>query len=178
MSELARIKKLYESFRKKNIKTKYSLAEIDTILKEKYSANQIEIKQFKKLDPNFNYKQVYKIYSITDPNILSKVFTDEELKMHEEEKSYNQSNPEDWSLYSKKEIPIVKMWQDIEEGRRINIIIKSIDKRTMHEFSIQGESELLVMELTVLLGVDEKDLHIENEDFQYFLEALSYTGRI
>ncbi|BBU38895.1 hypothetical protein A3Q35_14030 [Aeribacillus pallidus] len=89
----------------------------------------------------------------------------------------NQKAPDDLDLYLESEHQSIKMWNDIQEGKRINIIVyRKKFKNTVSYFTIQGVCRHLVKETGILLGVENTDLY--NPEFQEYLELLQELNKI
>lgn len=168
---------LYQRFINSDLPMNYTLEEITEVLKENFKAKEISKKEFLKLDPSVPKRNLQHIFVIDDPNILKQIFNEQEKFDHHEEKLENEREPEDLSQYPKKEHASIKMWQDIGEGKRLNVLLyKKRGKNGEVEYTLQGECRRLLLELDVLTGVNKID--IKDDDFRDYLDKLEELGRI
>jgi hypothetical protein len=74
------IKKLFYKYKELNIPNKFTIQEVDSILKNKYNAVEIDKQQYTELknDPYINYEKIVKSYKLEDNNVLNNLFNDEE----------------------------------------------------------------------------------------------------
>ncbi|RFB54215.1 hypothetical protein [Bacillus thuringiensis] len=159
------LKKLHEQFLKSQLPYKHSINEVRKLITFKYKAILIKKEELVNLmlDPYINYKTIECVFGINDEKILRGLLSTEEKNNRDfiENEIMNDSKITD----SEKQ-------QLIKEGREIVIIIESIDKRFISNFTIQGNSKQLLNELLVLKGINQAECVLTNEEYKTFLNAL------
>ncbi|MCL9663147.1 hypothetical protein L2089_20905 [Paenibacillus hunanensis] len=160
---------LHENFLAKNLPFSYSLKEVEKILKTNFKAveeDSIYVEDLQK-DPYADFEHFYKCYIITDPDILSSIFTTEEIEIHD-------------SMQGKESIPpqdkFEQAWTDIQQGRMLRIAIMSKNGENMTSFTQQGLSERLLSELIVLKGIEPTSAKLGNPQYDHYLEQLHLAG--
>ncbi len=168
-------KENYNKFRKSGLPCNYSIDEIDFILKQKYSVNEIDITTFTESDPYYDVKNVVKIYKIEDKSILDKLYNEEEKKFHKDTSEQN-----DKKYLRKSEVTNLSVlkWRDAEEGNLIMILLEKRGQNDLFDFTIQGQCDKLILELTILRGMDPKDCIPGNHEFDNYLNCLTKLGYI
>jgi hypothetical protein len=115
--------------------------------------------------PYVNFENIVKCYAIGDKEILSGLFNEEEKeninKMIEENKKY--------PVYPDENDEKAKMWNEIQEGKKLNVILESDNGRTISNFTLQGQCERMYNEVLVLQGIDPKDCILGNPKFEKYL---------
>lgn len=162
------MQKLFEKYKEVGIPLQYTLEEIDQILKVKYLAVEMDKKEFADLkqDPHANYENIRKCYAIQDKEVLERLFTDmEKIDIYSMIQFLKSSNDD---IQNETE----KMWNDVQEGRRINIILESDDNKYISGYTLQGASEKIWNELIIFEGVTSSDCQLGNEKFHDYLKAL------
>ncbi|NOU87085.1 hypothetical protein GC102_15035 [Paenibacillus sp. LMG 31460] len=155
------MQELLEKYKKLKIPNRFTLEEVENILKKKYLVIELDKKEFG------DYEKISKCYSIQNEEVLNSLYSAEEkisiFIMLE---------------HLKKEIKLsTKDIDEIHAGRRINIILES-ENQYISSFTIQGMSNKLVNELIVLKGIDSEKCTLENQEFLYYLQALLKSGYI
>lgn len=167
-------KEFYRKFQESNLPFKYSINEIEQILKQKYRAVEIDINTFKEKDPYYNIENVVKCYKIEDKSILDKLYNEEEKKI---QKDYSEKYNEKDLSKSKTNLSTL-MWKDINEGKLINILLEKKGQNALVDFTIQGLCDKLVAEMTILRGIDPKDCITGNRIFDNYINCLTKLGYI
>ncbi|HFT2186685.1 MULTISPECIES: hypothetical protein [Bacillus] len=166
------INKLYEKYKMRNIPNKFSIDEIDTILKSEYRATEIKKNKIGSiyLDTNIEFKEIVKCYKIEEKAVLMELFSDAEKKNFAEMIQLNQSEQNtdfnEQDLFNK----------EIQEGKLIVIFLASADGTYINYFNLLGHSEMMYNKLTVLMGLEKEECNIENPLFQEYLQALAAIG--
>ncbi|MEH6933705.1 hypothetical protein [Bacillus sp. JJ783] len=166
------INKLYEKYKMRNIPNKFSIDEIDTILKSEYGVTEIEKNKIGSihLDSNIKFREIVKCYKIEEKAVLMSLFSDEEKNNFAEMMQLNQSEQntdfDERDFFNK----------EIQEGKLIVIFLASTDGTYVNYFNLLGHSEIVYNKLTVLMGLEKEECNIENPLFQEYLQALAATG--
>lgn len=155
---------IFEVYKDLKIPNKFTLVEVDKILKEQYSAIEEDINLADIEDGVRN--NAVKYYKITDIQVLEGIFTSiEKLDLYNIRR-INKNEPHNF-IYD-----IERMWNDIEEGRRLNIILESEDNKLISGFTLQGMSEKLFNLLSVFVGIESSFCHLGNEMFHEYMKRL------
>ncbi|BCG60067.1 hypothetical protein [Paenibacillus sp. URB8-2] len=171
-------KDLDELFKKSGFPCQYTLAEAHQLLKQHYKVLELDKDSFKSLslDPSVSYNDMVCFYEITDTEVLSSIYNDNEKQMHREFSLMHSSNP---VIYDNEEELVSQLlWRDIQEGKKLRIVLESVDKKHISGFTLQGVCENLLQDLIILKGIPEKDCKLGNPQYEYYLESLRNTGRI
>ncbi|MFA9560287.1 hypothetical protein ACERII_23500 [Evansella sp. AB-rgal1] len=148
------MQKLYNNYIKTSVPNNYTLSEIDRIMKDKYRAFE---EDSEKADVEWYVEDTYvvrKYYVIHDPKVLEELFTTEEkIDLYT---SIQNGKQENVVLENDSE----RMWNHIEEGRRINVIIESIDNKKISNYTIQGTSEKLWNDIVLFEGIDDDKCYL------------------
>ena len=161
------MEKIYQKYQALDIPNRFTLEEIDLILKEKYSAVEKDVAL---ADIGDDVENPIKYYVITDIHVLKNLYTTEEII-----DLYTMACFSEGSLI---EDEFDQIWEDVGAGKRIHIILTSVDNQYIDGFTIQGESDRLLNELCVFEGIDESDCHLGNEEFHEYLKRLIKAGYI
>ncbi|EJW20339.1 pyruvate kinase [Paenibacillus alvei] len=139
---------LYEKFLLLSIPNPFTLSDIDTRLKTKYFAEEVDLDQFEglKKDPYAHYESIVKAYTFRD------------------ERGFNQLEKLNPSEYLSSE--------------EINLLINSDDNIYMSGGTTQGTSFLLALETNIFGGIKKESMVLGNEEFEDYLKALYLTGYI
>lgn len=165
------IEGLFRQYKKMKITSRiFSLQEIENILKNKYLAEEI-INDHTYLglidDPMVNVNNIFKMYKISDFNILNSLYIEEEKKMQRALAN------EDFIIENDNDLSNISIMQ----GKLIRIALESEDGKTLSGYTQQGECKKIAAELFVLgATVNKEDIDIKNEWFQEYLEALVLSG--
>lgn len=158
------IQSIVKSYKKLDMPHKYELSEVIRILREKYLAIEEDI-SLADLEPDAKVHAT-KYFVISNPNVLRSLFTNEEkIELYSMVKLL-ESAPVNF------EYEIEKMWNNIQQGRRINVILESEDKKYLNGFTLQGMSERLFNEMMVFKGIDSSECILGEEKFHEYLKAL------
>ncbi|MCA1054362.1 hypothetical protein LCM10_05135 [Rossellomorea aquimaris] len=155
------IESLLKKYGEGAIPHSFAVREVAAILKKKYAAEEIDV-DLADIDEESRLNAIG-YYAITDEAVLATVFSDvEKVDLYEMTLQEDQSS----------ENEVERMWCDIQEGRRVNIILESIDSVTFSGFTLQGMSERLFHELNVLTGIHPAECKLGNEAFHAYLKSL------
>ncbi|PLR78719.1 hypothetical protein CU633_03975 [Bacillus sp. V3-13] len=165
----------HEKFKQLNI-SKFSLDEIDRILKTKYKAKEMDSDLFSELhqDPFFNPSFLTKCYLIDDQSVLENLYNKEEKITHNEFKeSYgtlttkiDHSNPEERNHAA-------------SQGTLLYIIFQSEDGKYLSPFiSTYGPCEKIMFEFMVFKGIDPSKCVLGDMDYKLYLFSLVSAGYI
>lgn len=166
------INKLYEKYKMRSIPNKFSIDEIDKILKSEYRVAEIEKSKIGSMihDPYTKFDEIVKCYKIDQQDILMSLFSNEEKSNFAEMIQLNQSEQntdyDEQDLFNK----------EIQEGKLIVIFLASTDGTFINYFNLLGHSEKVYNKLIVLMGLEKKECIMENPLFQEYLQALAATG--
>ncbi|WP_212935772.1 hypothetical protein [Bacillus hominis] len=166
------INKLYEKYKMRNIPNKFSINEIDGVLKDEYKVTEIEKGKIGYMmhDSYTNFDEIIKCYKIDQQDILLSLFSDEEnsnfaemVKLYQSEKHMHYDEQDFFN-------------QQIQEGKLIVIFLASKDGTFINYFNLLGHSEKVYHKLTVFMGLEKEECSIDNPLFQEYLQALDATG--
>lgn len=163
---------LHNKFQQSNLPFRYSVDEVDRLLKQKYYATEIAKEIFEKNDPFDNLDNAIKCYIINNEKILDELYNDEEKTFHKEFIEKHNNDPID----SKKTTDGIIMWRNINEGKLINIIIFSEDQKEISSITIQGKSDKLAIEMAVYGGIDPENCYPGNRKYEWYLNCLLKAG--
>ncbi len=159
--------KVFEAYKDLKIPNKFTLVEVDKLLKEQYSAIEENINL---ADIDGVRDNVVKYYKITDIQVLEGIFTSiEKLDLYTIG-HINKNEPANFKY------EIQTMWNDVEERRRLNIILESEDNKYISGFTLQGMSEKNLNLLNVFIGIDSSFCYLGNEMFHEYLKRLILAG--
>jgi aminopeptidase C len=167
----------HQKFKQSNIPSRYNLDQIDTILKSKYHAEEVNVKLFLphlKNDYAFNQSYLTKCYAIQDPSILKNLF-------NEEEKLENAEFVKKHGVFHTKidHSNLENSLQAVDQGRVLYIFFQSEDGKYINQFMSQnGCCDRIFFELIVFRGIDPKDCVLGNQEYKVNLIALVEAGYI
>ncbi|WP_445487632.1 hypothetical protein [Niallia sp. 03133] len=169
------LKQLFQKYKNAKIPNHFTMESIIHHLKEKYQAKEVDTKYYEdlKADPFVDFESIIGMYSITNLNILENLYSEEEKIDIFELIGMNktiETHPDET------ENDIVAMWVDVQEGRRINIILESENGCNLSGFTIQGHCQRIFDELSVLQGLEKEECVLGNEKFHIYLKSLVRTG--
>ena len=172
-------KNLIHAYHKLRLPKQFSISYVDEILKEKYKATEVDVKEFAQyVDVN----KAAKAYFLNDPVILNDLFSKKERqtqkqistmwKQFEEQgvlKPLNTNNPD----YDRE-----KRRSDIASGKLIVIALETEDGEHLSGSQQLGECRKVSSELTVYEGIKPEQCREGNEYFEFYLNALVTAGFI
>lgn len=164
---------LDQKYKQSGMPHRFLLSDVDTTLKRKFLAQEIDEEYFMKNDPYAKYDHVFKFYEIQDPQMLKSIFNEEEVCMHKELK---ESNARDPHPVEKEWADAATMWEDVQEGRLLRIVIESENGVNISSFTMQGICETVLNEILALRGIDPKDAVLENPNYIDYLNILQKSG--
>ncbi|NOJ69840.1 hypothetical protein [Paenibacillus alvei] len=172
------INELDHKFKESNLPTSYSISAVQEILMTNYKAVEMEDKTFfdsLKKDHCVNFDQIVKFFVINDVDFLSTLYTEYEKETHIEMSHVNSTyvHPEGSSRTKSEEI-----WKEIQEGKRIHIVLESADQKTISAFTMQGLCEKILWELIILKGIRPEDCALGNDYYEHYLNVLHSLGKI
>lgn len=168
---------LYRVFKEKNLPISYGSEQVLNYLINTLNAQNLTIKEFLKLDPHIKKNGLWKVLVINNPEILNNLFNQYEKKEHDLQKKELIETPINLEDYPIEDHASLKMWFNIETGKRLNILLyKSFFSNKITGYTLQGECKKVLMELDVLMGVDTMDL--EDEEFVKYLNLLYELGKL
>jgi len=170
------LKQLDENFKASGLPSNYTLDQAGQLLKKNYNAIELSKEDFKSLqkDPDAKYDHIAKCYKIVDTKLLYSIYTQDEKQNLSEMILYLNSLVNDKSEKSESEL----MWKDIQEGRRINIVLESVDNNSISSFTMQGLSQKILNDLIILKGIPNKYCVLGNPHYEYYLNVLHNAGKI
>ncbi len=163
---------LYKKFKKQKLRTT-SKVFVEKLLMKKFSA--IEIPLFSihpedyKNDDEIDENKIYKLFTITNPEILNKVINKEEQLMNSNDRIDNMS----YNI-SDEEITYNTLIDEHNKGYRLSVVLESNDDLNVSNFKIYGLSEYLNTYLIALIGLNNMEIgNLDDEEFKYYLECLA-----
>lgn len=173
------LKLLDENFKASSLPSNYTLDQAGELLQKNYNAIELSKEDFKCLqqDPDAKYDHIAKCYKIVDTNLLHSIYTQDEEQNLSEMILYLNSLVND-IRGSSENSEIELMWKDIQEGRRINIVLESIDNNTISSFTMQGLSQKILNDLIILKGVPNEYCVLGNPHYEHYLNVLHSSGKI
>lgn len=169
------MKRLYQKYQQAEIPHFFTVDTVEKIFKEKYLAVELDKKYYEDLksDQFVKFENIIGAYTITDIKTLENLYISEEKIEIFELIEYNKTlilHPDDVGN------ELAKMWTDVQEGRRINIILESANGINISGFTVQGVSEKICSELFVMQGIDPGECKLGNENFHRYLKSLLRAG--
>lgn len=147
---------------------------IEHILMKKFKAVEIPLYSIHpddyKNDEEVDETKIYKLFTITNPEILDKICNEEEKEMFEEER-YDHTEvdvPHDEITYNNLII-------EHNKGYRKSVVLESEDGIHVSNAKVYGLSEYLTTYLVALIGLPEREMilyDVNNRGFQFYLECL------
>lgn len=166
------LEELYEQYQQISIPNKFTFKEVKEKLTKEYLAKQTDKKDIDFLlapDEINDYKQSFIIDNI---EILQLLFSEEEKNGLYNLKNLNKKYPLNVKEASKSEIEYTR----IQEGEYLVIFLDFNERNYINGFKLLGNSRKLYYQLVVFSGICNKDLSLDNRDFQEYLIALSNLG--
>lgn len=170
---------LLEKYEELKIPNKFSLQEVDNLLKKKYMAIELDKMEFEDLkgDVHVQYNKITKCYAIQNEEVLNSLYSAKEKVDHfimiEFLRKQNFNNDDSNDSDSKRK----EMSMEVNQGKRINVILES-ENQYISGFTLQGRSNKLLNELVVFKGIDSDKCNLENQEFLYYVQALLESGYI
>ncbi|BFT72469.1 hypothetical protein [Paenibacillus sp. P36] len=167
---------LLEKYEELKIPNKFSLQEVDNLLKKKYMAIELDKMEFEDLkgDVHVQYNKITKCYAIQNEEVLNSLYSAKEKVDHfimiEFLRKQNFNNDDSDSKRQ-------EMSLEVNQGKRINVILES-ENQYISGFTLQGRSNKLLNELVVFKGIDSDKCNLENQEFLYYIQALLESGYI
>ncbi|MDQ1913730.1 hypothetical protein RAC89_25340 [Paenibacillus sp. GD4] len=164
---------LHEKLLNSNKPLKYSIKDIDEFLKTQYKAVEIGIEEVDDLkkDPLANFNNIVKCYEISNAEVLSCSFSPDEVRIQGEIERCNMAYP---PPANEKEA----MWQNIQHGKLLRVVLESEDGHILSGFTIQGLCEKLIDQLFIFRGIDKSDCVLGNSIYEGYLKLLHKAGYI
>ncbi|NOV03843.1 hypothetical protein [Paenibacillus planticolens] len=168
------LQELMDKYKALNIPHKFSLLEADRILKEKYLAVELDKKEFEDLkgDIHVCYENISKCYTIHNEEVLNRLYSAKEKISHfimieflKKQTFHHEDMEKDKA----------EMWLEMQQGKRINVILES-ENEYITSFTLQGGSDKLLNELIVFKGIDADKCSLDNQEYLYYLQALTQAG--
>lgn len=110
---------------------------------KRYKAEEIDKEVIMDLinDDQLQYDKIFCCLKIDDVKILNKVFTSKEKKEFQWELKDNQRRNRKYKYKSEKEAAYNQLILDEMEGRRVDIILESLDDKHITGFLVRNQSE-------------------------------------
>ncbi|MEK4236840.1 hypothetical protein [Paenibacillus sp. FSL H7-0714] len=173
------LKQLDNNFKASGLPSNYTLDQAGQLLQENYNAIELSKEDFKSLqkDPDAKYDHIAKCYKIMDTKLLYSIYTQEEKQDLSEMILYLNSLVND-NRGSSENSESELMWKNIKEGRRINIVLESVDNNSISSFTMQGLSQKILYDLIILKGIPDEYCLLGNPHYEYYLNVLHNAGKI
>ncbi len=147
---------------------------IENILKKKFKAVEIPLysihKEDYKNDDEVDEKKIYKLFTITNPEVLNILFNQEERSIHIDERK------DDGTIdVPDAEVTYNNLIDEHNKGYRLSVVLESEDGIHVCNAKVYGISEHFTTYMVALIGLPEREmvLHdINDEGFQFYLECL------
>ncbi|MFH7817775.1 hypothetical protein [Neobacillus thermocopriae] len=147
---------------------------IEHILMKKFKAIEIPLYSIHpddyKNDDEVDESKIYKLFTITNPDILNKICNNEEKEIFEDER-----NDKTEIDVPRDEITNNNLIDEHNKGYRISIVLESEDGIHVSHAGVYGFSEYLTMYLVALIGLPKREMVLNNVNdrgFQFNLECL------
>lgn len=165
------LQKAHEAFMKSKLQCRYSLNEAEDYLTTKYRAKLRDKKDFESLssDPFVNFQNVVNCLTIEDEELINSLLSEDE----KEERKHVQRE-----ILNNSELNEEEKQQILQDEMTVNILIESTDNKFISNFTIQGGSDRILNQLSILKGIDQQSCFLGNEDYENFLHALVNEGYI
>lgn len=147
---------------------------VENILKEKFKAVEIPLYSIHKEDymndDEVDESKIYKLFTITNPEILNKLFNDEEKNIFIDERKDNITID-----VPKSEVTYNNLIDEHNKGYRLSIVLESEDGLHVSNAKVYGISEYLTTYLVALIGLPKREMvlnDVNDRGFQFYLECL------
>lgn len=139
---------LHERYLKSRLPNRFPVAQVCRILTDKFRAEEMDKDWFADLkkDPLVHDERIAKCFKIVDDSVLQSLFSPEERQMHRDSAASFRND----RLHGERE----RIWKDLQEGKRLHVVLETVDGESLSGFTLQGISQKLLAELVVLQGID------------------------
>lgn len=156
--------------------------EVEKILETKFKASEIPLTSINEEDylndDEVDEKAIYKLYTIVDKGILSDIQTNQDREVYKDNILLRSTQFIDSILYQMKaDGPASRVYNKLiyqhNKGVRVSIVLEKNSGDAISNFKVYGFASNLISYLHAILGVKgmiKRD--INNQEFQYYLEAL------
>ena len=178
-------KNLIHAYNKLRLPKQFSISYVDEILKEKYKAIAVDVKELESLFKNDQYVDVNKLakaYFLNDLAILNDLFSSKERQtqkqisvMWKEFEEQGVLKPLDTNA---PDYDMDKRNLDIASGKLIVIALETEDGEHLSGSKQLGECRKISSELIVYEGIKPEQCREGNEYFEFYLNALVTAGFI
>lgn len=162
---------LYKRYKKQKLKTQKKDF-VENLLMRKFNAIEIPLYSIHPEDygndDEIDETKIYKLFTITNPETLKKIFTKDEKFMHTDDRKDN-------IVYNIKDEELIynTLIDEHNKGYRLSIVLESDDNIHVSNFKVYGITEYLNTYLIALIGLKEMILgDLNDNDFIYYLECL------
>jgi hypothetical protein len=161
---------LHKKFLKSSSSRRFTLDEVCRKLMEDFQAEMIGKNAFEDLkdDPYVNFDHITQCFYIPK-NVVDELRSDSEKVEHEE--MVKLISKRSWSSEEEKELAL-------REATGTRIILESMDRRYVDNWTIQGGSESLLTEMIYLQGIDPTEYSLDNEHYLRYLTIINEKGVI
>lgn len=174
---------LIHAYHKLKLSKQFSISYVDGVLKEKYKAVEVDVKELGPLFKNDQYADVNKFakaYFLNDPAILNNLFSQKERQT---QKQINVM----WKQFEEQGVlkplsrnapnyDMDKRHLDIASGKLIVIALETDDGEHLSGSKQLGECRKISSELIVYEGIKPEQCREGNEYFEFYLNALVTAG--
>ncbi|WP_342471162.1 hypothetical protein [Ureibacillus sp. FSL K6-3587] len=147
---------------------------IEHILMKKFKAIEIPLYSIHpddyRNDDEVDETKIYKLFTITNPEILNKICNGKEKELFEDERK-DQTEAE----VPHDEITYNNLINEHNKGYRISVVLESGDGIHVSHAKVYGFSEYLTTYLVALIGLPKDELDrkdVNDRRFQFYLECL------
>ena len=121
-------------------------------------------------DDEVDETKIYKLFTITNPEILNKLFAEEERNIFVDERNDNET-----FAVPNCEVTYNVLIDEHNKGYRLSIVLESEDNIHVTNAKVYGLSEYLTTYLVALIGLPKREMvlnDINDRGFQFYLECL------
>jgi hypothetical protein len=166
------INELYARFLQKTIPNNFILSDAEVILKNEYSAVEVNIKDIAFLLEPAEIHLFNKCYKINNDEVISRILTNEEKDDINNLKELNKEFANNFHNST----PSEQEYTRIQEGEYFFILLGVNEGHYIDNGRLIGHCQKLYETLTLFIGMEKKDCNINNPLFHEYLEALSNLG--
>lgn len=123
-------------------------------LKKRYKAEEISKEEIMDLinDDQLVYEHIFCCLKVENPKIIDKIFTEEELKEFQWEINDNKKQTRKYKFKTEAEANYNQLLIDEMEGRRVDIVLESLDGEYVTSFLVRSQSEEITSYIYAHMG--------------------------
>ncbi|WP_144560196.1 hypothetical protein [Shouchella miscanthi] len=167
---------LDKKFKSSNL-SRMNNQQIEHILKEKFKAIEIPLSTIPqddyRNDEEINEDYIYKLLTITDPDVIVKIRDEADVKAIGDEIGYKNK------LSDISHLNYDLLIKEHNSGNRVSVVLEKPNSSNISNFKVYGFGQNLVNYLVARLGVPDMEVgDVYDRAYQFYLECLFKTGLI